>query len=69
MTDMRRVTISLPEDIDKRILRLKKTNKFVRDSYSEIVRQLLLKGLEKETKDLENNGRKRPGSGKLRGEK
>lgn len=24
MTDMRRVTISLPEDIDKRILRLKK---------------------------------------------
>lgn len=51
MTDMRRVTISLPEDIDKRILRLKKTNKFVRESYSEIVRQLLLKGLEKETKD------------------
>lgn len=48
MTDMRRVTISLPEDIDKRILRLKKTNKFVRESYSEIVRQLLLKGLEKE---------------------
>jgi hypothetical protein len=51
MTDMRRVTISLPEDIDKRILRLKKTNKFVRESYSEIVRQLLLKGLEKEMKD------------------
>ena len=51
MTDMRRVTISLPEDIDKRILKLKKTNKFVRESYSEIVRQLLLKGLEKESKD------------------
>ena len=51
MTDMRRVTISLPEDIDKRILKLKKTNKFVRESYSEIARQLLLKGLEKESKD------------------
>ena len=54
MTDMRRVTISLPEDIDKRILKLKKTNKFVRKSYSEIVRQLLLKGLEKESKDKDS---------------
>lgn len=54
MTNMRRVTISLPEDIDKRILRLKKTNKFVRDSYSEIVRQLLLQGLEKESKEKES---------------
>ena len=50
MTDMRRVTISLPEDIDKRILRLKKTNKFVRESYSEIVRQLLLKGRTQKSK-------------------
>ena len=49
MTEMRRVTISLPNDIDKRILSLKKTNKFVKESYSQIVRQLLLKGLEKET--------------------
>ena len=54
MTNMRRVTISLPEDVDKRILLLKKTNKFVRDSYSEIVRQLLLKGLEKESKEKES---------------
>lgn len=48
MTDMRRVTISLPNDIDMRILRLKKTNRFLKASYSEIVRQLLVKGLETE---------------------
>ena len=51
MTDMRRVTISLPEDIDKRILKLKTTNKRGRESYSQTVRQLLLQGLPKESKD------------------
>lgn len=51
MTTMRRVTISLPPDLDKRILALKKTNQFIRVSYSEVVRQLMMKGLEKETKD------------------
>ena len=48
---MRIVEISPPEDIDKRILKIKKTSKCVSESYSEIVRQLLLKGLEKESKD------------------
>ena len=47
MTDMRRVTISLPEDIDKRILDMKKDDRFIRDSYSEVCRKLLEKGLEK----------------------
>lgn len=45
MTDMRRVTISLPDDLDRRILDLKKDDRFVRLSYSEIVRRLLLIGL------------------------
>lgn len=45
MTDMRRITIALPDSIDKRILELKKDDKFVRCSYSEIVRQLLERGL------------------------
>ena len=47
MTDMRRVTIAFPDDIDKRILELKKEDRFVRCSYSEIVRQILSRGFEK----------------------
>lgn len=41
MTEMRRMTISLPDDLDKKILELKKDDRFIRCSYSEIVRQLL----------------------------
>lgn len=45
MTDMRRVTIAVPEEIDKRILELRKDDRFIRCSYAEIVRTLLEKGL------------------------
>lgn len=45
MTDMRRVTVSLPDDIDKRILELRKDDRFIRLSYAEIVRRLLEQGL------------------------
>lgn len=48
MTEMKRVTVSLPEEMDKKILELRKDDKFVRSSYSEIVRQLLLIGLQTE---------------------
>lgn len=41
MTDMRRITVSLPDELDKRILELKKDDRFIRCSYSEIVRRLL----------------------------
>lgn len=41
MTEMRRMTVSLPDELDKRIMELKKDDRFVRCSYSEIVRQLL----------------------------
>ena len=51
MTTMRRVTIAVPPELDKKILNLKKTSRHAKDSYSEVVRQLLLKGLEKESKD------------------
>ena len=53
MTDMRRVTISLPDDIDRRILDLKKDSRFIRLSYAEIVRQLLERGLESQVDDRE----------------
>lgn len=45
MTDMRRVTIPLPDEIDKRILEIKKDDRFIRLSYAEIVRKLLEIGL------------------------
>lgn len=41
MTDMRRVTIAFPDDMDKRILELRKEDRFIRSSYSEIVRTIL----------------------------
>lgn len=46
MTDMRRMTISMPDDLDKRILEQRKDDRFIRQSYSEVVRQLLEIGLE-----------------------
>lgn len=45
MTTMRRVTISLPQSIDKKILEVKKDDKFIRCSYAEIVRKALDIGL------------------------
>ncbi|GKH49022.1 hypothetical protein CE91St46_01330 [Eubacteriales bacterium] len=51
MTDMRRVTISLPEEVDKKILDLRKDDRFARCSYSEIVRMVLNRGLNCATND------------------
>lgn len=46
MTDMRRVTIAFPDGMDERILELRKEDRFIRCSYSEIVRQILERGFE-----------------------
>lgn len=45
MTEMRRVTITLPDAMDKAVLQLRKDDRFARCSYSEIVRQMLDLGL------------------------
>lgn len=45
MTDMRRITIALPDEMDKKILELRKNDRFIRCSYAEIVRTLLEQGL------------------------
>ena len=50
-TEMKRITISLPDSLDKKVLELRKDDRFVRCSYSEIVRKMLEAGLAK-------NGRK-----------
>lgn len=44
MTDMRRMPVSLPDSLDKRILELRKDDRFVRCSYSEIARRYLPNG-------------------------
>lgn len=50
MTDMKRISVSLTEDLDNAILELRKQDRFVRCSYSEIVRKLLTIGLNAEKK-------------------
>lgn len=45
MTNMKRICISLPQEIDRRILNLRKEDRFIRCSYAEIVRTLLESGL------------------------
>lgn len=46
MTEMKRVTVAVPEDLDRRILELKKNDAYIRCSYGEIVRRLVSAGLE-----------------------
>lgn len=45
MTDMTRRTVSLPPEIEERILALRKTDKYCRCTISEITRQLIQIGL------------------------
>lgn len=45
MTDMKRVTITLSDSLDARILDLRKSDEYVRLSYAEIVRRVLERGL------------------------
>lgn len=46
MANMRRVTIAFPDSMDEQILELRKEDRFVRCSYSEIVRQILERGFD-----------------------
>lgn len=47
MTDMKRMTISMPDEIDRKIMEMKKDDQYAQYSYSEIVRVLVRMGLEK----------------------
>lgn len=46
MTEMKRITISFPDEIDEAIWGLRKTDEFAGCSYSEIVRKAVRRGLE-----------------------
>ena len=60
MTDMKRVTISIPEDMYVTIFELRKTDAYVKCSYSEIVRKLMESGLQAEKAKVQK-GRKEKG--------
>ena len=46
MTNMKRTSISFPPELAERIISLRKDDRFVRCSYSELVRMLAEYGLE-----------------------
>lgn len=46
MTEMKRTTISMPDELDKAVFELRKDERYMRCSYSEIVRTLVEIGLE-----------------------
>lgn len=48
MTEMRRISLAIPEDLDKRLLELRKKDRFIRCSYSEIVRRMVYRGIDAE---------------------
>lgn len=48
MTENKRMCISIPAELERRILELRKTDQYCRKSLSEIVRMLIMKGLEEE---------------------
>lgn len=50
MTDMKRRTVSLPDDLAEEIDQLKQTEEFEHKSYSEVIRQLIMRGLASDEK-------------------
>jgi len=45
LTDMKRTTVSFPDEVADAIERLRDTDEFKRSSYSEIIRVLVARGL------------------------
>jgi len=47
MTDMKRTTISLPDELVEKLDELKQTEEFKNVSYSELIRSMIQRGLDK----------------------
>ena len=45
MTEMKRMSISLPKDIEQAIIDLRKKDEYCKCSYTEIIRTLIVAGL------------------------
>lgn len=46
MSDMKRMSISIPDEMEEAIIMLRKTDRFCRSSLAEIIREVLTIGLE-----------------------
>lgn len=53
MTEMKRITIAFPDEIDRAVYELRKEDRFVKCSYSEIIRQLVFLGLKADAQKRE----------------
>lgn len=51
MTEMRRISIAIPDALDSQILELRKQDEYVRLTYSEIIRRLLCSAVERAMPD------------------
>lgn len=51
MTNMKRVTVAFPNDVDEAVLNLRKDDRFVKCSYSEIIRRLVVIGLQADERE------------------
>lgn len=49
-----RITIMIPDEVDEKILEFKKMDRFIKSSYSEVVRFLLDRGIKSASKELSN---------------
>ena len=59
LTDMKRISVSFDEDIDRGIFELRKDDEYLKCSYSEIVRRLVRIGLNAEARkrsEVQANG-------------
>ena len=56
MTNMRRTSVSLPPELADRIISLRKDDRFIKCSYSELIRQLAEFGLETLEREKESAG-------------
>lgn len=50
MTDMKRTTVSLPDELVDALEKLRETDEFRGATYSELIRALIQRGLEKQDK-------------------
>ena len=53
MTNNRRISVSLTHDLETRVMEMRKTDEFCRLSVAEIIRILIARGLEEESRQSE----------------
>lgn len=46
MTNMKRLSVSIPEDLENRLFNMRKNDEFVRCTFAEIIRIVLEKGVD-----------------------